>query len=102
MARVMPGRGHHDKSTKMHHMHIEKADGGGHIIEHHTEHSPMAMGEEHVIARHSFGKGQKHLAAAHIAKHIGIEPLEENEPEEAATGGSQDGGPGADDVAMGM
>jgi hypothetical protein len=63
-------------AMKIAHMHIEPAQGGGHVVEHHFK--PKMKGgsgafmEHSEPAKHVFGKGEGEQMLAHLKKHLGI------------------------------
>lgn len=78
------------KFERLRRMEIEPTEDGGHIVTHHerekpiknrSSHSGMSMGYSEP-KRHAFGKEEGHEMLAHVANHLGIKELAEDEKDE--------------------
>lgn len=88
------------KFERLKRMEIEPADNGGHTVIHHKKekmgrdaksHSGMSMGYQQP-ERHVFGAHQRHEMLAHVANHLNVPEMHEEESD----GKDNDDGVGAD------
>lgn len=77
MAEIMQAKGGRGERRKLKRVIVEKAKGGGHIVEHHYEQSSGPMYHEPEKVAFSAGQGKEMLA--HVGSKMGVKSEESTE-----------------------
>lgn len=81
MAGYREARSPSNKSKVLHHLQVQKAEEGGHVVEHHYENDGMTF---HKPKTYVFGADEGADMLHHIAKHMNVEAPEKEEGGERA------------------